>query len=91
MASESCDELLLKYLEGAPITDQEILAAFKSGIAAGEIFPVLAGSALAGIGGIGTIPVPYFVLNCSTTVSKQEFSLSNLLTKIMRGKWVSSA
>lgn len=50
VASESCDELLLKYLEGAPITDQEILAAFKSGIVAGEIFPVLAGSALAGIG-----------------------------------------
>lgn len=50
VAAESCDELLLKYLDGAPVTDQEILAALKSGIAAGEIFPVLAGSAALNIG-----------------------------------------
>ena len=50
VSAESCDELLLKYLDGAEITDQEILAAFRSGIAAGEIYPVLCGSALTGIG-----------------------------------------
>ena len=50
VSAESCDELLLKYLDGDELSDQEILAAFRSGIAAGEIYPVLCGSALTGIG-----------------------------------------
>lgn len=50
VAAESDDELMMKYLDGADLSDEEILAAFRKGIAAGEIFPVLSGSALKGIG-----------------------------------------
>ncbi|MBR6756675.1 MAG: elongation factor G [Peptococcaceae bacterium] len=50
IAAESCDELLLKYLEGEIPTDGEIEAALRQGIAKGEIFPVLAGSVHKDIG-----------------------------------------
>lgn len=44
IAAESCDELLLKYLEGETPTDKEVRSALRMGIANGEIFPVVAGS-----------------------------------------------
>ena len=50
VSAESCDELLMKYLEGDEISEQEILSAFRTGIASGDIYPVLCGSALTGIG-----------------------------------------
>lgn len=50
IAAESCDELLLKYLEGETPTDKEIRSALRMGIANGEIFPVIAGSVQKNIG-----------------------------------------
>lgn len=45
IAAESCDELLLKYLEGETPTSHEIQAALKKGIENGDIYPVFPGSA----------------------------------------------
>jgi elongation factor G len=48
--AEADDDLLNKYLEGEEISDAEIAAALKKGIAAGVVFPVLVGSAAKNIG-----------------------------------------
>lgn len=50
VAAESCDELLLKYLEGDTPTNKEILSALRMGIANGEIFPVIGGSVAKNMG-----------------------------------------
>ncbi len=50
VAAESCDELLLKYLEGETPTNKEIRSALRMGIAHGEIFPVLGGSVAKNMG-----------------------------------------
>ena len=50
VAAESCDELLLKYLEGEVPTNKEILSALRMGIANGEIFPVVGGSVAKNMG-----------------------------------------
>ena len=50
VAAESCDELLLKYLEGEIPTNKEILSALRMGIANGEIFPVVGGSVAKNMG-----------------------------------------
>jgi len=44
------DELINKYLEGEPISNEEILDAIKKSTIAGKLVPVFAGSALQGIG-----------------------------------------
>jgi len=50
VAAESCDELLLKYLEGETPTNKEIRSALRMGIANGEIFPVVGGSVAKNMG-----------------------------------------
>lgn len=50
VAAESCDELLLKYLEGETPTNKEIRSALRMGIAHGEIFPVVGGSVAKNMG-----------------------------------------
>ena len=50
VAAESCDELLLKYLEGETPTNNEIRSALRMGIAHGEIFPVVGGSVAKNMG-----------------------------------------
>ena len=50
VAAESCDELLLKYLEGEIPTSKEIRSALRMGIANGEIFPVVGGSVAKNMG-----------------------------------------
>ena len=50
VAAESCDELLLKYLEGEIPTNKEIRSALRMGIANGEIFPVVGGSVAKNMG-----------------------------------------
>ncbi len=50
VAAESCDELLLKYLEGEIPTTKEIRSALRMGIANGEIFPVVGGSVAKNMG-----------------------------------------
>jgi len=44
------DELIAKYLEGKPISNEEIFQAIKQATIAGKLVPVLAGSALRNIG-----------------------------------------
>jgi elongation factor G len=44
------DELINKYLEGEPISNEEIFAAIKKSTIAGKLVPVFVGSALQGIG-----------------------------------------
>jgi elongation factor G len=48
--AETDDELTMKYLEGESITDGELDAALKKGVAAGQIVPVLAASGLLNVG-----------------------------------------
>lgn len=54
VAAESCDELLLKYLEGETPTNKEIRSALRMGIAHGEIFPVVGGSVAKNMGNYHT-------------------------------------
>jgi elongation factor G len=49
-AAESDDALLEKYLEGSPLTDEELVHGFHEGVRTGRIVPVLCGSAALGEG-----------------------------------------
>ncbi|MEL7567663.1 MAG: elongation factor G [Dehalobacterium sp.] len=49
-AAEGDDEITMKYLEGEELTNEEIIAGLKAGISAGNVVPVLCGSALKNIG-----------------------------------------
>ena len=49
-AAESDDTLLEKYLEGSPLTDEELVHGFHEGVRTGRIVPVLCGSAALGEG-----------------------------------------
>jgi elongation factor G len=49
-AAEASDELMEKYLEGEPFTDDEIEAALHKGTREGSVVPVFVGSALRNIG-----------------------------------------
>jgi len=49
-AAESEDELIVKYLEGEELTEEEIRRGLKARIADGSVVPVLCGSATANIG-----------------------------------------
>ncbi len=44
--AETDDELLMKYLEGEEITDEEIQKGLRLGVLAGNIYPILCGSSL---------------------------------------------
>lgn len=50
VAAEANDELLAKYLDGTPLTAQEMKDAIKSGTKEGKIIPVLCGAANKNIG-----------------------------------------
>jgi elongation factor G len=49
-AAESDDALLEKYLDGNPLTDEELVHGFHEGVRTGRIVPVLCGSAALGEG-----------------------------------------
>jgi elongation factor G len=49
-AAEASDELMMKYLDGEQITDEEIGAAMHKGTREGSVVPVFVGSALKNIG-----------------------------------------
>ncbi len=49
-AAESEDELIMKYLEGEELTEEEMRRGLKARIADGSVVPVLCGSATANIG-----------------------------------------
>jgi elongation factor G len=48
--AESDDELLMKYLEGEPLSDEEVTAGLRTGTLTGKVIPVLCGSAAQNIG-----------------------------------------
>lgn len=48
--AESDDELMEKYLEGEPLTEQEVLKGLREGVLTGVFTPVFCGSATANIG-----------------------------------------
>jgi elongation factor G len=49
-AAEASDELMTKYLDGEPLSDEEIEAALHKGTREGSVVPVFVGSALKNIG-----------------------------------------
>lgn len=49
-AAETDDALLEKYLEGNPLTDEELVHGFHEGVRTGRVVPVLCGSAALGEG-----------------------------------------
>ena len=49
-AAEGDDDLMLKYLEGEPLSAEEIVHGLLVGVGAGRVVPVLMGSAMSGIG-----------------------------------------
>jgi elongation factor G len=49
-AAEASDELMMKYLDGEPFTDEEIEAALHKGTREGSVVPVFVGSATRNIG-----------------------------------------
>jgi elongation factor G len=49
-AAEASDELMMKYLEGEPLSDEEIEQAMHKGAREGSVVPVFVGSALKNIG-----------------------------------------
>jgi len=49
-AAESDDELMMKYLDGAELTDDEIRAGLAAGVRSGQLVPVMVGSATKNIG-----------------------------------------
>ncbi len=53
-AAEADDELLMKYLEGEELSEEEISQGLKARIGAGEVVPVLCASAT---GNIGVVPL----------------------------------
>ena len=53
--AETDDILADKYLEGEPLTQEELISGLKRGIASGSIVPVLAGASPSGIGAEGVL------------------------------------
>ncbi len=49
-AAESNDELIMKYLEGEELSEEEIVAGLKGSVAAGSVVPVLCAASVSGIG-----------------------------------------
>lgn len=49
-AAEGDDELMMKYLEGEPLTDEEIYQGLKEGVSSAKVVPVFCGSAMKNIG-----------------------------------------
>lgn len=45
-AAEQDDELLMKYLDGEPLSDKEVVDGLHAGVRSGKIVPILVGSAL---------------------------------------------
>ena len=49
-AAETDDDLTMKYLEGEPLSSEELTQGLKRGIASGSIVPVLVGASPSGVG-----------------------------------------
>lgn len=49
-AAETDDELIMKYLEGEELTEEEVREGLREGVSGGQIIPVFCGSAIENIG-----------------------------------------
>ena len=49
-AAETDDELIMKYLEGEELTEEEVREGLRQGVKNGQIIPVFCGSATANLG-----------------------------------------
>ena len=49
-AAETDDELIMKYLEGEELTEDEVRQGLRQGVQEGQIVPVFCGSAIQNIG-----------------------------------------
>jgi len=59
--AESTDELLEKYLEGQPLTPEEIIEGLRSAVVSGKLVPVVCGS---GPLNVGVQPLMDVIVNC---------------------------
>lgn len=64
-AAEGDDDLMMKYLEGEKLTEDEVIHGLEVGVASGKVVPILCGSAATGAGVtllldriVGAIPSP---------------------------------
>jgi elongation factor G len=67
--AESDDELLMKYLEGEALTDDEMTSGLKIGVLHRKIFPILCGSA---VKNLGMQPLLDFMVACLPAPSDLE-------------------
>ena len=81
--AEVDDELTMKYLEGEPLSDDELTRGLKQGVASGAVIPVLFGAASSGTGAaelmrtiVGLMPSPADVAPTVATGPSGEVPLS---------------
>ena len=83
--AETDDDLTTKYLEGEPLTPEELKSGLRQGVAAGTIVPVLVGASTSGIGAkemmdavVDYMPSPAEVGPATSTdgTSREEASLT---------------
>jgi elongation factor G len=49
-AAENDDDILMKYLEGETLTEEEVRKGLRAGVVAGKVFPVMCGAATKNVG-----------------------------------------
>lgn len=94
-AAEGDDELLLRYLEGESLSDEEIFTGLRQGVLQAKVVPVFCGSALKNIGiqplldaMIELLPSPVDVQTSGEEKNKQQDSLAAIVFKTMADPYV---
>lgn len=72
------DELMMKYLEGEQLSDQEVEKALATGTQSGEVVPVMCGSATANV---GVAQLLDYVVDCLPSPSVRKTEAVNTKTK----------
>ncbi|MDE0071104.1 MAG: elongation factor G [Caldilineaceae bacterium] len=82
-AAETDDELIMKYLEGEELTEDEVRQGLRQGVREGQIIPVFCGSAIANIGLrslvralISYVPSPVDVASPAANGEEEEIELA---------------
>ena len=90
-AAEGEDDLTMKYLDGEELTDDEIIAGLRAGVAKGGLVPVLCGSALNNIGADRLMDMLVNYAPCPLTNSDAELvkkPVASLIFKTMADPYV---
>lgn len=85
-AVEADDELMMKYLDGAELTSEEIKEGLKKGVASSRVVPVLCGSAVKNIGIVNLMDI--LVNYCPPPTDKSDESLVGLVFKTLADPYV---